>query len=56
MRDHSNWTFADFLEEIFLLSETIEVPEIRAQHNEMIKEMWAKFPEECKALGLTDGL
>lgn len=56
MRDHSDWTFAQFLEEIFHLSEIIEIPGVAAQKADLIKEMWGKFPNECKALGLTDGL
>lgn len=49
-------TFKTYLEQIFSLSEIIEVPGIKEQHNNLIKEMWHKFPVECAALGLTDGL
>ena len=53
MRD---WTFAQYIEQIFHLSEIAEIPEIAAQRADLIKEVWQKFPNECKALGLTDGL
>lgn len=56
MQDLNNWTFSQFLEEIIHLSEISEIPEISKQRGDLIKEMWNKFPDECKALGLTDGL
>ncbi len=51
-----HWTFVDFIEEIISLSEITEVPGIEEQRSDLIKEAWRRFPEECKALGLTDGL
>jgi len=51
-----HWTFVDFIEEIISLSEITEVPGIEEQRSELIKEAWRRFPGECKALGLTDGL
>ena len=51
-----HWTFVDFIEEIISLSEICEVPGIEAQRGELIKEAWRRFPQECAALGLRDGL
>ena len=46
-----DWTFRDYLEEIFYIS---EIPGMKQKHAEMISEMWDKFPLECEAIGLTD--
>lgn len=51
-----HWTFQDFIEEIISLSEITEVPGISGQRSQLIKEVWRRFPTECKHLGLTDGL
>lgn len=51
-----HWTFQDFIEEIITLSEITEVPGIEAQRGELLKEVWRRFPGECAALGLRDGL
>lgn len=52
----TEWTFGDFIEEIITLSEITEVPGIEEQRSKLIKEAWRRFPGECKALGLTNGL
>lgn len=51
-----HWTFVDFIEEIIALSEFIEVPGTAERRSDLIKEAWRRFPEECAALGLRDGL
>ena len=51
-----HWTFHDFIEEIIDLSEICEVPGIKEKRSNLIKEVWKRFPIECKHLGLTDGL
>lgn len=51
-----NWTFAQYIEEIIDLSEIIEIPGVAQKRAELIREVWEKFPSECEALGLTDGL
>lgn len=51
-----HWTFVDFIEEVIALSEITEVPGIVEKRSELIKEAWRRFPEECAALGLRDGL
>ena len=48
-----DWGFREFIEQIFALSEIVEVPGIQEARTELIKEVWQKFPAECKALGLT---
>lgn len=53
--DRTKWTFASYIEEIITLSEITEVPGITEQRSGLIKEVWAKFPNECAALGLRDG-
>jgi hypothetical protein len=50
------WSFSTYLEEIFLLSEIAEIPGIKTKTAELIREMWVKFPTECEAIGLRDGL
>ena len=50
-----HWTFVDFIEEIISLSEITEVPGIEEQRKELIKEVWRRFPDEAKGLGLRDG-
>ena len=50
-----HWTFVDFIEEIISLSEITEVPGIEEQRKELIKEVWRRFPNEAKGLGLQDG-
>lgn len=51
-----HWTFVDFIEEIISLSEIIEVPGTVERRSELITEAWRRFPQECEALGLRDGL
>jgi hypothetical protein len=50
------WTFADYIEEIIALSEIIEIPGIRVRRDDLIKEVWSKFPSNCEDLGLRDGV
>jgi hypothetical protein len=52
----SHWTFVDFIEEVIYLSEITEVPGIQGRRSDLLQEVWRRFPDECKALGLTDGL
>lgn len=47
------WDFRRFMEEVFHLSEIDEVPGISEARKELIAEMWKRFPEDCKAVGLT---
>jgi hypothetical protein len=49
-----NWTFSDYLNQIFMLSEIAEIPGVEADRSALIDEMWARYPTECKAIGLTD--
>jgi len=51
-----NWSFSTYIEEIFALSEINEIPGIKQKIAELIREVWGKFPNECKDLGLRDGL
>lgn len=50
------FSFAGYLEYAFDLSSMLEVPGVRKQHAALIQEMWKFYPDECKAIGLTDGL
>jgi hypothetical protein len=50
-----NWSFSAYIEEIFALSEINEIPGIKQKIAELIREVWSKFPNECKHLGLHDG-
>ena len=52
----SKWTFSTYMEQIIHLSEIDYMAAIRELRDELIKEMWDKYPVECKAVGLTDGL
>ena len=52
----SHWTFVDFIEEVIYLSEISEVPGIQGRRSDLLLEVWRRFPAECKALGMTDGL
>jgi hypothetical protein len=56
MLNTQSWTFGNFIEEIVLMSEIIEIPGYKAKRDDLIKEVWKRFPAECEALGLTDGL
>jgi len=49
------WDFNRFVEEVIHLSEISEVPGIAEARDKLIQEMWARFPTECRAMGLTDG-
>ena len=55
MKNKANWTFSDYVEQVISLSAISEVPGIDEARAELIKEMWALYPVECKELGLTDG-
>ena len=48
------WSFSNYIEEIVLISEIIEIPGMASKRKELIMEVWDKFPEECEQLGLTD--
>ena len=54
--DRTNWSFSSYIEEIILLSEITEIPGIIEKRIELLKEVWYKFPRECEAMGLRDGL
>lgn len=54
MNSKDRWDFRRFMEEVFSLSEIDEVPGIRQARNELIAEMWKRFPLECETVGLTD--
>lgn len=54
MEQRQTWSFASYLEEIFNLSEIMEIPGIKESHAALISEMWDKFPVECQAIGLAD--
>lgn len=56
MRNKETWSFEDFIEQIFALSAINEVPGIAEARKALLVEVWQKFPAECKALGLTDGV
>jgi len=49
-------TFDQYLNEIFNLSEISEIPGVKSTIDALIKTMWEKYPKECKAIGLEDGL
>jgi hypothetical protein len=44
------------MEQIIHLSEIDYMLAIRELRDELIEEMWEKYPRECEAVGLTDGL
>lgn len=56
MERMSTWTFSDFIEEIIVLSEITEVPGVEETRSSLLLEVWRRFPDQCKAMGLTDGL
>jgi hypothetical protein len=56
MERMSTWSFSDFIEEIILLSEITEVPGVDETRSRLLQEVWRRFPSECQAMGLTDGL
>jgi hypothetical protein len=49
-------TFDQYLNEIFNLSEISEIPGVKTAIDALIKTMWEKYPKECEAIGLEDGL
>jgi len=49
-----NWTFKDYIEQILALSEVIECPGAREQHQALIDEVWQFYPQECIEIGLKD--
>lgn len=52
---HTDWTFPQYIEEIVLLSEIAEIPGMKAKRQQLIEEVWKKYPSECYDLGLRDG-
>ena len=51
----NNWTFSQYIEEIILLSEIAEIPGMKQKREELIREVWVKYPKDCEDLGLRDG-
>ena len=47
-----DWGFKDYIEQLYALSEIIEVPGIQEAREVLIKELFQKFHVECEALGL----
>ena len=56
IRKTDHWTFQDFIEEIIYLSEISEVPGVSEGRSRLLQEVWRRFPDQCEALGLKDGL
>jgi len=52
----NSMTFEQYLQEIFHLSEIREIPGVKTAIEALIKAMWEKYPKECEAIGLRDGL
>jgi len=49
-----DWAFSDYIEEIVHLCELSAVPAMAQKRDELIREVWSKFPEQCADLGLTE--
>lgn len=47
------WSFSNYIEEIVLISEIIEIPGMASKRKELVMEVWDKFPDDCASLGLT---
>lgn len=52
----TDWTFERYLDEVIHLSEISEIPGVQAARETLIKEMWARYPQDCKDIGLRDGV
>lgn len=52
MRSRTDWTFSQYIEEIVLISEILEVPGMKQKRSELIAEVWQKYPEHCEELDL----
>jgi len=52
----NDWTFERYLDEIIHLSEISEIPGVQSARETLIKEMWDRYPQDCKAVGLRDGV
>jgi hypothetical protein len=50
----AGWSFEQYIEEIIMLSEIIEIPGVKAKRTELISEVWEYYPQECVELGLRD--
>ena len=50
----ADWTFSQYIEEIVLISEIIEIPGMKQKRDTLIKEVWERYPAECQELGLRD--
>jgi hypothetical protein len=44
----NNWKIADYINELIHLDEISEIPSISDIIQVMLKEMWAKFPQDCE--------
>ena len=52
----ADWTFSQYIEEIVMISEIIEIPGMKQKRDILIKEVWERYPAECQELGLRDGV
>jgi hypothetical protein len=52
----TDWTFAQYIEEIVMISEIIEIPGMKQKRDDLIKEVWERYPVQCEELGLRDGV
>ena len=52
----TDWTFSQYIGEIVMISEIIEIPGMKQKRDTLIKEVWERYPTECQELGLRDGV
>ena len=52
----ADWTFSQYIEEIVMISEIIEIPGMQQKRDVLLKEVWERYPAECQDLGMRDGV
>ena len=50
----ADWAFSDYIEEIVAVCELAGVPGMAEKRDILLREVWARFPEQCEQLGLVE--
>ena len=46
--NRTNWKIFDYINELIHLAEILEVPGAAETIQDILREMWTKFPKECE--------
>jgi hypothetical protein len=48
-----SYSFSEYVEELVLISEIIEIPGMRQKRDDLIRVMLEVYPDQCEELGIS---